>query len=196
MNFRSYVGRGLVTLALAGSLFLGCCDSYHPPTPNPKTEVIDAFPAQRVESMRRELSGKRLSLALITNYDPNNATERMEEMFRKDFSDLPNYVLYTSRARNLEEIFNNLRDYSVLRPIDALILAYHGNRNGMKVNSGQSINSSNVETLFRGYSFVFSEDAVILLYSCSTGKGDENIATTLADVLDRDVVAPNLRKEC
>ena len=119
MSLVKKLGKAIVPFVLAGSAFLGGC--YHPPTPNAQIEVIDAFPSQRIESMRSELSGKKLALALITDYDYNNATEGMEGMFKEDFSDLPNYVLHTARTGNFEEIFNNLRDYSTLQPIDALI---------------------------------------------------------------------------
>ena len=188
MSLVKKLGKAIVPFVLAGSAFLGGC--YHPPTPNAQIEVIDAFPSQRIESMRSELSGKKLALALITDYDYNNATEGMEGMFKEDFSDLPNYVLHTARTGNFEEIFNNLRDYSTLQPIDALILAYHGSQTGMSVNSRQRITTSNVQRLFQDYSSVFSDDAIILLYSCSTGKGETNFGTSLADVLNRDVITP------
>ena len=47
-----------------------------------------------------------------------------------------------------------------------------------------------MQRLFQDYSSVFSDDAIILLYSCSTGKGETNFGTSLADVLNRDVITP------
>ncbi|MBI4448161.1 hypothetical protein HY643_04215 [Candidatus Woesearchaeota archaeon] len=190
MNFIKRIGKLAASFIGAGSMLLNGCNSYQPPTPNPNTEVIDAFPVSKKEAMQKELTNKKLALAIITNNDDNNATEGIEEMFMADFSDLPNYQLYTARADNLEEFFNNLRDYSAIKPIDALILAYHGSQNGIEINFGKSINIFNAKKLFQNYSSVFSNDAIILLYSCSSGKGDRNIATSLAEVLDRDVVAP------
>lgn len=192
MSLVKKLGRAITSFALIGSMFLGGCD-YFIPAPNPKTEIIDAFPSQRIGAMRKELSGKKLALALITNYDPENATEGMEEMFREDFSDLPDYILYTARTEKLEDVFNNLRDYSTLKRIDALILAYHGFPDKINVNNDQEINLSNVRRLFKDYSSIFSDDAVILLYSCSTGKEHINIAIRLADVLDSNVIAPKFK---
>lgn len=192
MGLVNKLRKAIILFVLTGSMILGCQYNYQPPVPNSKTEVIDAFPISRIKSMQQKLSGKKLAVALITNYDHNNATKGMDRIFKEDFTDLPDYVLYTSRVNNVEELFNNLRDYSALKPIDALILAYHGDKNGININSKQRINRFNAKELFKDYSSVFSKDAVILLYSCSTGEGRKNIATSLADVLDRDVIAPKV----
>ncbi len=180
----------IASTALVSGILLAGCKDYQPPSPNPKIEVIDAFPKQKVSKMKKDLSSKKLALALITNHDYNNAAKGMESMFHQDFSDLPDYKLYTQRTDNLEELFNNLRDYSKVKSIDALILAYHGNQNIMRINESQIITSSNAKKLFKDYQSVFSDDAIIILYSCSTGKGRKNIATALANTLNKDVIAP------
>jgi len=139
-----------------------------------------------------EILNKKHVLALITEYDPPRVTEGMEKMFEEDFSDLPNYNIYSKRSKSIEEILYNLRISSRLRPLDGLILAYHGEKYSMRVNEFDFIDTSNVKKIFEGYSDSFSKDAVIILYSCSTGSGEDNIARRISEILKRDVLAPKV----
>jgi hypothetical protein len=164
--------------------------NYQPPQPDPLSEIIDAFPSSEFRSMKDSLGQKKLALAIIADDDPNNATHGMEEMFQADFSDLQDYKLYTARADNFYGLFNQIRDYSLLKPIDALILAGHGNKDRISINPDERITTLNARQLFSGYSSLFSKDAVIILYSCSSGKGDNNLADAVSDALDRDAIAP------
>ncbi|MDP3966444.1 MAG: hypothetical protein Q8Q04_02850 [archaeon] len=142
------------------------------------------------ELAKKEMSGKKLALALITNHDQYKVFDRIEESFKKDFLDLPDYKINFERTKSIQEIKNCIERYSKCNKIDALILAYHGDKYSMGVKSFQKIDTLNVKSIFGGYSDSFSKDAIIILYSCSTGSGEDNIAKRLSDVLDRDVVAP------
>lgn len=166
MSFFRVVRKGLTLLFLTSSLyFLGYDES---------SRTID----------------KKSALALITTYDSIGATEGMEEMFLQDFSDLPNYKLNTERVDNLEGLLRNIRQGSLENSIDALILAFHGNMTGLRISENERIDVQNVSKIFKDYSQFFSEDAVIFLYVCFSGIGDPNIAISLAEVLDREVIAP------
>ncbi len=171
---------------------LGYNPFYQPPAPNPNSKTIPDFSLSKLFSIKKKAAKKKLALALITTSDPNSATEGMEEMFMEDFSGLPDYQLYTERASNLGKVFKNLRDYSSIQSLDALILAFHGSQYRMNINFFQQIDKNNSPRLFKDYGQVFSPDAVILLYSCATGAGRNNLARSLATTLKRKIVAPKL----
>ncbi|MDP3966445.1 MAG: hypothetical protein Q8Q04_02855 [archaeon] len=135
---------------------------------------------------------KKIALALITTYDPPKASKGIEEMFKANFSELPEYKLYTNRTTCIEDLTKCIEVHSKEKKIDALVLAYHGDKYSFRIDSSHTIDTTNVEEIFRKYSDSFSKDAIIILYSCSTGSGEDNIAKRLSDVLDRDVVAPRL----
>lgn len=172
MSFIEKIRRNLVLLALTGSMYFG---------------------VSSCDLTSRQNSQTRMSaLALITSYDLNNATENLEEMFRADFSDLPNYILSIERVLTINELLENIKNYSKTKTLDALILAFHGNKSGIKINGEERIHVGNVSELFQDYAQFFSPDAVIIFYACSGGIGDINIAKSLAEILDRDVIAPRL----
>ena len=139
-----------------------------------------------------EIFQKKSVLALITEYDPPGVTQGMEKMFKEDFSDLPDYHIYSKRSKSIEEILYALNVSSRIRPLDGLILAYHGEKYSMSVNKFESIDTSNVKEIFERYLDSFSKDAVIILYSCSTGSGEDNIARRISEVLNIDVLAPKV----
>ncbi len=162
---------------------------YFPPIPNPAAEVIDAFPGSQLEGMKQSVSGKKMALELITTYDYNDAFKWTKVEMRCEFASIPEYVLYCQKVSSRDELFNALRDYSLIKPIDALILSFHGSRTGIDVAEDEQINVYNA-SCFNSYSPLFAEDAVVLLDSCKTGEGESNIATHIADALGVDVIAP------
>ncbi|MGV8086738.1 MAG: DUF4347 domain-containing protein [Candidatus Woesearchaeota archaeon] len=188
MNLTKKLEKIIASIIITGSIASSGC--YHPPVPNQYTEIIDAFPKEQFYSMKKETGHKKLALALIASTKTTNELENIENTFKKDFADIPNYQLYTERTENLNELFNNLRDYSLIKPIDALILVYHGNKKNMKIDTEKYLRSTNVKRLLKDYKSVFAKDAVIILYSCSTGKGEENIAQNISETLDISVIAP------
>ena len=133
---------------------------------------------------------KKLALALITLYDPPKASVGMEEMFKNNFSNIPDYELFTQRTRGIQGLIDAIKNHSKSKPIDALILAYHGEKSSFIINESEEINYSNVERIFEEYKNLFSKEAIIILYSCATGSGEDNIAKRLSNALNRDVVAP------
>ncbi len=165
---------------------------YHPPVPNAQVEVVDAFPEPELEGMRERVAGKKMALALITTDDYNGANVGLEDTLQANFTRIPGYELFCQRVNSRGELFNALRDYSLVKDIDALILAFHGNGSAFEVSFLGEVNTFNVAGSFRHYAPLFEKDAVVLLYSCSTGKGKSNIATHLADVLGVDVIAPRV----
>ncbi len=167
---------------------------YHPPVPNAATEVIDAFPESELEGMRESVEGKKMALALIATYDYNGAFNYTEGNLELDFAAIPGYELFCQRVSSRDELFNALRDYSQIKGIDALILAFHGNNSCLSVAKGQDINVYNAYC-FNSYSPLLAEDAVVLLHSCATGGGKSNVATKIADALNADVIAPKFPME-
>jgi hypothetical protein len=177
---------------LLGALILGgdTLHRYQPPAPDPLAEKVDSFPAGQFLQMKESLDGKKLALAIISTDDPNGATRGLEDMFQENFTGIPGYRLYTARVSGFYDLFNQLRDYSLLKPIDALILAGHGRKDRIEINPDESITTSNAKELFAGYSSLLSKDAIVILYSCSSGKGEGSVADAISDALDRDVMAP------
>lgn len=176
-------------IAFSAAGFTGCLDNEYP-RPNPQIEVIDAFPQSEVPKIKTKLQGKKLALALITTSDHNNATKGMEEMFQDNFKELPQYQLYSGRPKKIRDLLNFIRDYSKIKRIDALVLAFHGRRESMNVSLWDNIGIYNAKDIFKGYSQCFSDSAIIILYSCSVGSGKKNLAKVINDVLNRDVIAP------
>ncbi len=183
-----------VTACIGGAGFglLVSCSPYwpcFPPKPNPEKEVIDAFPASELERMSQQVEGKKLALALITTYDYNGMSKYEEEYLEYEFAQMPGYKLFCKRVSSKGELFNALRDYSIIKPIDALILSFHGDRSFFALGLLDYVSMANASA-FNSYAPLFSDDAVVLLSSCDTGKGEDNVARRLSKVLDVDVVAP------
>ncbi len=193
MTLSDIVKRGVLRLAastVALSSILGC--SVLQPRPvrlDLEHEVIDAFEESSLPEMNRRLEGKQLALALLT---PEDQDDRDKERLEENFQEIPQYEVFTGRPKTISDLLNFLRDYAKVKPIDALILEFHGTQDSFRVTPDTLITTRNVYRLFEGYSDCFSKDAIIILYSCSTGKGSTNIATELSDVLNRDVVSPRL----
>jgi len=183
-----------ITAAIGGMGFgvvLSCSPYFpcFPPKPNPETEVIDAFPASELEEMSRQVEGKKLALALITTFDYNGMSEYEEEYLEYEFFQMPGYRLFCQRVNSKMELFNALRDYSMVKPIDALILAFHGNQSCFSLGLLDYVSMANASA-FNSYAPLFSDEAVVLMSSCDTGKGKDNIARRLSEALDVDMVAP------
>lgn len=87
----------------------------------------------------------------------------METMFTEDFEEnIPGYFLESGRTKNIDELLNYIRDYSVgAKKIDTLILAYHASRNSMRLGFFEKLTSDNVDNIFAGYEDCFAEDARI-----------------------------------
>lgn len=133
---------------------------------------------------------KKNALVLLTTYDSKGVLNDAEKLFEKEFQDLKVYETKIKRINSIPEIINSIKEYSKNEKIDALILAFHGEKYAFMVNKYQCIDTSNVNKTFSDLKEFFSKDAITILYSCSTGHGDDNLAKRISDVLDRDVVAP------
>ena len=70
------------------------------------------------------------------------------------------------------------------------MLAFHGKPNRLYLSATETLHQRNVEQRCQGLSQALHPEAPIILYSCLTGEGDDNLAGDLAQVLDRPVVAP------
>jgi len=161
----------------------------------PEREVIDAYSPLEFESMKSDLEGKKLALAIITNHDSVGIFNDFEERILWDFEDMPDYKIYFVRPENMNGLLNCMRDYSLLQPIDTLILAYHGLPNLMGINSEENLTRFDCDRIFEHYGSTLSNDAVVLLSSCSTGgfsDKDEwkNLAISISNSLKVDVISP------
>ncbi|MCR4327024.1 MAG: DUF4347 domain-containing protein [Nanoarchaeota archaeon] len=138
----------------------------------------------------KEEKNKKKVLALITTYDSPLVTKGMEEMLKNNFKNFAEYELHTKRTKSIKEISNSIEEHSKYKSIDAVILAYHGKKYSFEVSESENVDTSNVQKIFEKYKNSFSKDAIIILYSCSAGSGEDNIAKRISDILDKDVVAP------
>lgn len=159
-----------------------------------KNEKIDAFDPATIEDLKKEVAGKKLVLALISDYDEKNAGRlfsQLDDEILADFKDMPGYVVKICYTENTEDMLNYIRDYSIaIKAPSAAIMAYHGNPYSMTITEGESLTLSNVDNIFSGYGSFFSDDARIILYSCYSGQGSYNIALEISDALNLEVMAP------
>lgn len=193
LNTFSY---GLAALAGAAALALLSSAAYAKnvyPKPDPDNEVIDAFDPATVPALKEELAGKKLALALVTDYDELNnggVISGIAETFPVDFQDMPNHVLKIGYTENLGDVLNYIRDYSSVQKIDSLILVYHGNDSLMQINNIEYLNPEAIKDIFSGYDDCFTDSARLLLYSCETGDGKGLLVHAFANTLDMETMAP------
>ena len=145
MTLSDIVKRGVLRLAastVALSSILGC--SVLQPRPvrlDLEHEVIDAFEESSLPEMNRRLEGKQLALALLT---PEDQDDRDKERLEENFQEIPQYEVFTGRPKTISDLLNFLRDYAKVKPIDALILEFHGTQDSFRVTPDTLITTRNV----------------------------------------------------
>ncbi len=182
--------KNFLGFCLFASFFLKGCDIYTPPLPDFSKKSMALLSSQKSKVIAKQVKDKKLALALIAKHDYNGATEGMETMFKNDFLDIPNYQLYTERIESMPQIFLYWNDYAKIKKIDTLILAFHGREKSLDIDYLEQIDFSNLERLFENYDILLAEDARVILYSCASGKGKDNIANRLEKILKRKIIAP------
>ena len=76
-------------------------------------------------------------------------------------------------------------------PWDALVMAFHGRPNKLQFASGGGLHQRNVAQRSQGLQHALAPHAPVILYSCLTGSGEDNLAADFATALDRPVIAPS-----
>ena len=132
-------------------------------------------------------SGERKALAIINTHYTDLVSINIGRIFLDNFKEIHSYEFKIEFASNRNELLKSIRKNS---PLDALILAFHGTPNYFYINAGDSIDVQGVRETFSGCRTYLSEGSTVILYSCSTGSGNESIAHAFFDVLNKNVVAP------
>lgn len=168
------------------------CDSFlnNLPKPNTLTEVIDAYPANTLEQKKAETKDMKMALAVVMTHELQDRKKDFAEQISKDLENLGNVKAYTLTSDNLLDMLNNIRDYSLVKPIDSLILVFHGDKQGLNLDSAiMSVPKKFLPRIFEEYNNCFASDATILIYSCNAG-AEGSTAEVLATSLDREVEGP------
>lgn len=131
-------------------------------------------------------------LVLIAQEDPSGSFYDLDQALAQNLAmfpqiESPNIV----RVDGAEQFRKAILAEAALRgPIDALLLAFHGQPNRLYLSATETLHQRNLEQRCQGLSQALHPEAPVILYSCLTGEGDDNLARDLANVLDRPVVAP------
>ncbi len=134
----------------------------------------------------------KLAVALVTEDDKDSSDYSIQRTFEKNFSNINGYQLKFARTKDIESMLEDIKGFSKIRKINSLIQVYHGDSISFDVKSKEEIDTTNAEKIFKGYSKYFAKDATIILYSCSTGEGKNNLAEKLSKVFNREVIAPRV----
>lgn len=131
-------------------------------------------------------------LALITTYDPPGSFHDLEATLQRNAAALPGVDFASRRVASLDGWYDALQDDQRRRgSIDTLVLAFHGHPGKLHFGPRDGVHQRNLERSLAGISAYLHPEARVLLYACLTGEGEDNLAKDLADVLDREVMAPH-----
>ncbi|NCF91220.1 MAG: hypothetical protein GWQ05_09715 [Verrucomicrobiaceae bacterium] len=135
--------------------------------------------------------GTQSVLILIAQRDPMGSFDSLETTLANNFAQLPGIQASYHRITDLAELRNTVQDTKrTTGPLAGLILAFHGKPNKLHLGSGPNLHQRNVSSVCEGIGKALQPGAPVILYSCLTGEGDDNLAADLANTLGRPVIAP------
>ena len=131
------------------------------------------------------------ALVLIATNDPTGSFDGFEGTMRNSLASSPTYRATFARISDLYQFRAALLDEATKNgPIHTLILAFHGRPNKLQLNAEESLHQRNVQEVCQGLDRALHPAANVILFSCLTGEGDDNLAQDLARALKRPVQAP------
>lgn len=135
-------------------------------------------------------AGHRL-LALITTHDPPGSFRDLETTLQRNAAAMPGVDFASRRVASLAGLYEALKDHQRHRgAVDTLLLAFHGHAHKLHFGPRDGVHQRTLERSLTGMSAYLHPEGRVLLYACLTGDGDDNWAKDLADVVDREVMAP------
>lgn len=130
-------------------------------------------------------------LVLIAQEDPSGSFRDLEETLARNLAQFPLIQPSFVRIGGAHEFRRSILAEAKFRgPIDGLLLAFHGKPNRLYLSATETLHQRNVQQSCEGLSQALHPEAPIILYSCLTGEGDDNLAGDLAKAMDRTVMAP------
>lgn len=131
-------------------------------------------------------------LVLIAERDPVGSFDGLETTLTNNFAQLTGIQASYHRIANLAALRNTVLDTRRTGgPLAGLILAFHGKSNKLHLGSGPNLHQRNLSSACEGIGEALLPGAPVILYSCLTGEGDDNLAADLATTLDRPIIAPS-----
>lgn len=138
------------------------------------------------------LENKLLAIAVLQKEDYNGVLYKFSKNLRKLVN---KYKILFYEVSNEEEFYKTLKNvYEEFGKINVLIIAGHGDERGTafsyKESEKETLDISDEKEIEKLKGF-FDEKSSIIMFSCSTGKGNENIASLLSRTLEVTVFAPS-----
>ena len=131
------------------------------------------------------------ALTLIASHDTTGSFSDLESTLEQTFSKWPCFENHCRSVSSLEAFREAIEQSAMARgPLDALILAFHGQANKFRLSSTENFHQRNLNVSCAGLDTFLHADATVILYACATGEGDDNLARDLAKVLKRPIIAP------
>jgi hypothetical protein len=139
--------------------------------------------------------GRKNTLILAAKADHNNefydGLKKLDDLVDQGH----NINLYEIDSE--EEVFEKIREASIMMPIDLLVIAGHGEPFGVQLSANvlktaigaDAITVSDMHRLQNILNKALSPNAQIVLIACSTGKGDDSFAGKLKESTGRLVFA-------
>ena len=135
--------------------------------------------------------GAQTVLVLIAQRDPVGSFDGLETTLANNFAQLPGIEASYHRITDLAQLRNTvLETRRTTGPLAGLVLAFHGKPNKLHLGGGPNLHQRNLSSVCKGIGQALQPNAPVILYSCLTGEGDDNLAADLAATLRRPVIAP------
>lgn len=152
--------------------FLSACQIVEPSLPNPSQQKV---------------------LVLIAREDPAGSFDGLENTLSHNFNRLPGVEPTFRRVDGVSEFREAILSSGRLEGdrLDGLVLAFHGKPNRLHLSATETLNQRNVRDHCEDLHLALRPKAPVILYSCLTGEGEDNLAADLAKHLRRPVVAPS-----
>jgi len=121
----------------------------------------------KVGKPRFERSEEKHAVEMVATWDHNGVFN-----YRKELNHYNIYTIYTSKVNSEQEMCNVLREARKIagKPLDAAYIGAHGNMRGILLQAGQTVTTTNVETIAGCLKETLSVEAPIFLNSCNTAK--------------------------
>ncbi|MEM7387418.1 MAG: hypothetical protein AAF514_20975 [Verrucomicrobiota bacterium] len=127
---------------------------------------------------------------MIGRHDPEGSFAGLGIRLKDEVAALSGYEVHSIRVGDVGELRRAIREFSQIKAIDTLVLAFHGYSNAFLFASNDPLNQRNVRRELGDHGRFLARDARVLLYSCLTGHEDDNMAEDLALAFRREVQAP------
>ena len=145
-----------------------------------------------LETFSEPLENKPLAVVILQKEDYNGVLYKFAKVLSKLIN---NYKLLIYEVSNEDEFYKRLNEvYEDFGKINILIIGGHGNEEhiafSFKAKEKEKLDKSDKKEI-EPLKNIFHENSLIILFSCSTGKGENSIGELLSKTLNVKVFAPS-----